>query len=89
MDRTTVTAKLKPLQRRGLIIVTPDPNDQRSRHLALTELGRETLARAFPVWQRTHADVERILDDPDAATLRRGLAKISAGAARSASANGA
>lgn len=27
MDRTTLTANLKPLQRRGLIIVLPDPSD--------------------------------------------------------------
>ncbi|XWN32387.1 MAG: MarR family winged helix-turn-helix transcriptional regulator [Devosia sp.] len=27
MDRTMLTANLKPLQRRGLIIVLPDPSD--------------------------------------------------------------
>src|ERR1700690_2538734 len=31
MDRTTLTAALKPLQRRGLVEVTGDPADRRSR----------------------------------------------------------
>src|SRR5271157_3483898 len=29
MDRTTLTAALKPLERRGLIKVVPDPKDRR------------------------------------------------------------
>src|SRR5882762_10629667 len=31
MDRTTLTAALKPLERRGLIAVAPDPADRRTR----------------------------------------------------------
>src|SRR5271168_2401954 len=29
MDRTTLTAALKPLERRGLVKITPDPSDGR------------------------------------------------------------
>src|SRR6266568_4287965 len=36
MDRTTLTAALKPLQRRGLVKVSPDPGDGRSRLMVLT-----------------------------------------------------
>src|SRR6202035_5815768 len=36
MDRTTLTAALKPLERRGLVKVSQDPSDRRSRILALT-----------------------------------------------------
>src|SRR3569833_2094059 len=39
MDRTTLTAALKPLQRRGLVDVTADPADKRSRLLHLTREG--------------------------------------------------
>src|SRR6478609_10724547 len=31
MDRTTLTAALKPLERDGLVAVTVDPDDRRSR----------------------------------------------------------
>src|SRR5947209_17992365 len=35
MDRTTLTANLKPLERRGLVQVKVDPADRRSRSLVL------------------------------------------------------
>src|SRR6266404_8782830 len=40
MDRTTLTANLKPLDRRGLVTVSVDDVDKRSRRLALTPAGR-------------------------------------------------
>src|SRR5712671_4732534 len=58
MDRTTLTAALKPLERRGLVKVTADPADKRSRLMTLTPAGRGLLARAVPIWQRTHAEIE-------------------------------
>src|SRR3954452_11532140 len=54
MDRTTLTAALKPLASRGLVEITPDPADRRSRLLTLTPAGAETLGKAIPVWQRVH-----------------------------------
>lgn len=58
MDRTTLTAALKPLERRGLVRVTPDPNDRRGRLLLLTAKGHEALAAAAPIWEATHREVE-------------------------------
>ena len=51
MDRTTLTAALKPLQRRGLVRVEADPDDRRSRRLVLTDSGLALLARALPIWE--------------------------------------
>lgn len=53
MDRTTLTANLKPLERRGLVEVAADPADRRGRLLVLTEGGRGLLAEAMPLWRRT------------------------------------
>src|SRR6202011_4026386 len=36
IDRTTLTAALKPLERRGLVTVTSDPTDRRIRLIPLT-----------------------------------------------------
>src|SRR3954466_14609153 len=58
MDRTTLTAALKPLERRGLLKIKSDPNDRRSRILILTEKGRTLLSKALPVWLRTHEEIE-------------------------------
>ena len=59
MDRTTLTANLKPLERRRLLRVTVDPADRRGRRLELTAAGRDLLLRAFPLWERTHGELER------------------------------
>ena len=77
MDRTTLTAALKPLERRGLVKIESDPNDRRSRILILTDKGRTLLARAVPVWQRTHEEIEQLAPDTDWAVLRENLRSIS------------
>jgi DNA-binding MarR family transcriptional regulator len=75
MDRTTLTAALKTLERRGLLKVAVDPEDRRGRLLTLTETGRETLARALPIWRDEHAKLETGLANPDG--LRAELLAIS------------
>ena len=77
MDRTTLTAALKPLERRGLVKVSQDPSDRRSRVLALTPRGKNLLARALPVWQRTHNQVERLIPDGTPDELRNSLQALS------------
>ena len=77
MDRTTLTAALKPLQRRDLVTVMVDNEDRRGRRLRLTPAGRALLARALPVWGRTHAEIERLLPPDGAERLRRDLQALS------------
>ena len=73
MDRTTLTAAVKPLERRGLVRVSPDPSDRRSRVLKLTAKGEGLLARAVPVWERTHHEVEKLIPHGAPDELRRSL----------------
>ncbi|MBS0365323.1 MAG: winged helix-turn-helix transcriptional regulator [Proteobacteria bacterium] len=68
MDRTTLTANLKPLQRRGLVAMAADPADGRARLLRLTRSGQAALGRAVPIWVKLHAQIEGSL--PDAQRLR-------------------
>ncbi|HET7150096.1 MAG TPA: MarR family transcriptional regulator [Candidatus Acidoferrum sp.] len=75
MDRTTLTAALKPLRRRGLVRITPDPADRRGRLMTLTAKGQKSLARAVPIWRKTHAAVEALLRDGD--RLRNDLRALS------------
>ncbi len=80
MDRTTLTAALKPLQRRGLVATKPDPADRRSRRVALTDAGHAVLLRALPIWRRHHARLEKYLVALNADRLRedlRFLARVS------------
>lgn len=77
MDRTTLTAALKPLERRGLVEIAADPRDRRGRRLILTGEGQALLARALPAWRDTHEKVEAGLSGTDADTLRAGLNALS------------
>jgi len=79
MDRTTLTAALKPLERRGLLTVSPDPEDKRSRRLSLTEAGLDLLAKAVPIWRETHDEVDKLLRGEDPEALRRDLLALTFG----------
>jgi DNA-binding MarR family transcriptional regulator len=75
MDRTTLTAALKPLQLRGLIAMGVHAGDRRKKRLSLTDEGHAVLARALPVWERTHFAVEAALG-ANLEALRTGLATL-------------
>ena len=77
MDRTTLTANLKPLERRGLVKVAVDAGDKRSRRLRLTPAGRALLAEAVPLWKRTQAAVEGIVAGFGPDQLRESLNALS------------
>src|SRR3979490_1398108 len=48
MDRTTLTANLKPLERRGLVRIRVDAADRRNRRLVLSARGRAGLRAGLP-----------------------------------------
>ena len=77
MDRTTLTAALKPLERRALVQVVPREGDRRSRNLLLTEKGRALLRRALPAWTATQSDVEGLIEAVDPDRLRSELRALS------------
>ena len=76
LDRTTLTANLKPLQRRGLVKVKVDAADKRGRRLILTAAGRAVLVAAAPIWKRAHAQTERLLRSSSADTVRASLREL-------------
>jgi DNA-binding MarR family transcriptional regulator len=77
MDRTTLTANLKPLERRGLVKVSTDDDDKRTRLLELTPTGRALLVAAVPIWKQTHAIVENLLPRANSEELRVDLRALS------------
>jgi len=76
MDRTTLTAALKPLQRRGLVEIIPNPNDRRGKRIGLTPAGMALLVQAAPIWESTSKDVEALLPEGDPERLRQNLLAI-------------
>ena len=79
LDRTTLTAALKPLERRGLVETRPDSNDRRSRRISLTGEGRALLRRAVTIWDESHARAEALLGGGEADRMREGLRRLEAG----------
>jgi DNA-binding MarR family transcriptional regulator len=77
MDRTTLTAALKPLERRKLVRQSIDATDRRARRLQLTQAGKALLRAAVPIWVETHAAVERQLAGADPHRLRADLRTLS------------
>jgi DNA-binding MarR family transcriptional regulator len=77
LDRTTLTANLKPLERRGLVTVIPHPKDGRARRLALTEAGREALAAALPLWCAAQTENEARVANTAPDDLRHVLRALS------------
>ena len=76
MDRTTITANLKPLERDGFVSIAIDKDDKRGRNATLTSKGHVLLKRALPIWKETHREVDKMLArDPD--PLRADLTALS------------
>lgn len=73
MDRTTLTAALKPLERRGLLQLEADARDRRARRMALTDAGRALVGEALPLWEQAQAGVSGLLPDSDLDRLRSDL----------------
>jgi DNA-binding MarR family transcriptional regulator len=89
MDRTTVTANLKPLERRGLVRIAVDKKDRRSRRLIITAAGRARLKAAFPAWKAAHAMLDSAVGVTRVDRLRadlRAIAQMESSAADKAAA---
>lgn len=76
MDRTTLTAALKPLEARGLVSVAADAGDRRRRLLSLTPAGLALLGEALPLWSRGHGEIEAELGEGGGNGLRSGLSRL-------------
>jgi DNA-binding MarR family transcriptional regulator len=76
MDASTLTAAVKPLERRGLLRLVPDAQDRRSRRVQITAEGVALLGDAIPAWRAAHAVLDTGLSGGTADALRRGLAQL-------------
>jgi len=77
MDRTTITANLKPLERRGLVTVLRDEKDGRSRRVVLTRAGVDLLTDAYAIWRKVNSEATRKLADIGLADFHLALNTIS------------
>jgi DNA-binding MarR family transcriptional regulator len=77
IDRTTLTAALKTLERRGLVKITNHPSDHRVRRTRLTRRGKALTMTCLPVWKRASREIESRLAGIDLDSIRQFLQALS------------
>lgn len=75
-DRSSLTATLKPLERRQLIASHSDASDRRVRHLTLTASGSAALEQAAPLWRTAQQRTVDVLGKDDEPLLRLAFQRL-------------
>lgn len=78
LDASTITAKVKTLERDGLIVRTPDPNDRRAMIVSLTDRGRKLRPRVERLWAELEAATTRGLSERQRTDFLRMLRRVEA-----------
>jgi DNA-binding MarR family transcriptional regulator len=81
VERTAMGKMLGFLERDGLVSIQTSPTDARSRLVELTEEGRRLHAAASPLWREAQRQFEQLNGARNVTELRKGLAKMTVGAA--------
>lgn len=64
VSRSAVTQRLVALVDRGLIVISPDGDDQRAKNVAITDAGRNVLHQAWQGLAESDDGIERGIDVP-------------------------
>lgn len=78
MERTSIVRALQPLERDGLAVQAPDPQDARRNAVSLTAAGRSRLKQAIPLWQAAQAEFERRFGGDLAQQMRDSVRRLEA-----------
>jgi DNA-binding MarR family transcriptional regulator len=70
MDRTTLSANLKPMERDELIKIAPSELDRRAKAVTITRQGMLRYHQAFPRWEAVQAEFEGAYGEREAKSLR-------------------
>ncbi len=75
VDRTTLSRTLRPLVRKGLIVVERG-RDRRARRITVTATGGEALAAALPLWAEAERSFAETLGWDEMEQLLSALARV-------------
>ncbi|MBA4783527.1 MAG: winged helix-turn-helix transcriptional regulator [Rhizobiales bacterium] len=73
LDQSSLSAAIKPLMRRQLLVKELGVEDARVRKLRLTSSGQRLLDEAQPLWRIAQDKAEALLGDHEPAALRSAL----------------
>jgi len=77
MDRATLTAALKKLERNGFVRISTRLPDRRVRKIAVTRQGRGLLGKTTPVWKHSNVELESLLPEIGLHAFRQKLSSLS------------
>lgn len=75
IERTTATRNLRPLEKRGLVVLSPEGR-HRARFVGLTSSGEKALLEALQPWERAQAAMESRLGGERSALVRNACRAI-------------
>lgn len=76
IDRTTMVALVDELQRKGLVVREPDPDDRRKNRVELTSRGQEILRQGASLADDAERDYLAVLSQTDAQQLKIALRAV-------------
>ncbi len=76
MDRTTLSANLKPMERDELLEIVPSEVDRRAKAVKLTKQGRLAYQKAFPLWEAVQEEFEGAYGAREAKSLRESARSV-------------
>ncbi len=75
MDQTTATRNIRQLEKENLISLVED-EDKRVKRVTLTDLGRDRLRQALPIWEQNQKRINELLGIDRVQTLDEILKEI-------------
>lgn len=79
LDKTTLTSELDKLERAGLILRVPDPNDRRVRTPVITDKGRELQKEAGDALAEVERAFHSRFSPQEMMIIRKALQDLSRG----------
>lgn len=76
MDLSALGHTLKPLVRDGYLALEPNPEDRRSKRVALTPAGKAKLTETIALWRRAQRRFETVFGAADSKRLRDMLSVV-------------
>jgi DNA-binding MarR family transcriptional regulator len=76
MDRTTLSANLKPMERDGLLEIVQSELDRRAKAVRLTRQGKAAYVQALPLWEQVQDEFEGAYGAKQAKSLREAARSV-------------
>lgn len=76
MDQTTVTRNVEKLEKAGLVVTRPHPDDPRKKKVELSAHGKAKLEEAQPLWEEAQRRIVARMGEDDFNSLLRLLGKL-------------